>query len=608
MEFKEFEEKLSNINNQIFAFFLQIEEEEKGKINEVFGSLKQNLGEKNQILESFERQIKADEERHGKEIGVIEQSIQIVKGTPMQPIHDLAAKKAESEAKKAEEQKNALLVIRRMRSEMAHRINSLNKELTVALKERTVLLDEEEKNFKNREAELVRRENIDLSKTNEANIKEYGELEKSLLDINDAKGIAEVKKKILGIRARGLADQETIKNKYEFQIFENILEFKRYYEKIVLENSLISEDYSLKIKALEKQRDESEAAENLKCTLACLDLDQAYLELEKAELLHEIEFQKEIFDREMVLKEEILGSKTDHDASKNRNVLEYHKFASETDRIQFETYKPMEAAISVNVKKECDFVLGNLSEVAEIFQANLLSIVAKTWETKKRLRQDLSRYLVISLKDDLTLIKPNYLGALATIEKECLEYYKLQNKRFTNFLKAIENQTKALLGEIKNTMDIFLNYYHDEQMFRKTMDKKIFDELDRGFQGASEAITADHDKAVSNQHLYAAAMKKARLDFATEMAEKTEKILRNHSEGQKQLSDKIKQADEDQKTQLAKNENDYLAFQRSSKNKVSELKSSFNDNLVFHERDLDKKYKASLLKNQKERKAKIRSL
>jgi hypothetical protein len=310
----------------------------------------------------------------------------------------------------------------------------------------------------------------------------------------------------------------------------------------------------------------------------------------------------------MVLKEEILGSKTDHDASKNRNVLEYHKFASETDRIQFETYKPMEAVISVNVKKECDFVLGNLSEVAEIFQANLLSIVAKTWETKKRLRQDLSRYLVISLKDDLTLIKPNYLGALGTIEKECLEYYKLQNKRFTNFLKAIENQTKALLGEIKNTMDIFLNYYYDEQMFRKTMDKKIFDELDRDFQGATEAITADHDTAVSSQHMYAAAMKKARLDFSAEMAEKTEKILRNHQEGQRQFSDKIKQADEDHKTQLAKNENEYLAFQRASKNKVSELKSSFNDNLVFHERDLDKKYKASLIKNQRERKAKIRSL
>jgi hypothetical protein len=184
----------------------------------------------------------------------------------------------------------------------------------------------------------------------------------------------------------------------------------------------------------------------------------------------------------------------------------------------------------------------------------------------------------------------------------------LQNKRFTNFLKAIENQTKALLGEIKNTMDIFLNYYHDEQGFRKSMDKKIFDELARGFQVATDGVTQDHENAVQNQHLYAAAMKKARSDFASEMAAKTAKTLQNYADGQKQLNDKIKQANEDHKTKLAKNENDHSAFLRNSKNKVSELKSSFNDNLVFHERDLDKKYKASLVKNQRERKAKIRSL
>ncbi|HBP26045.1 MAG TPA: hypothetical protein DD618_03745 [Acholeplasmatales bacterium] len=310
----------------------------------------------------------------------------------------------------------------------------------------------------------------------------------------------------------------------------------------------------------------------------------------------------------MALKEEIMGSRADHDASKNRNVLEYHKFATETDRFQFETYKPMEAAISVNVKKKCDFVLGNLSEVAEIFQANLLSIVEKTWDTKKRLRQDLSRYLVVSLKDNLTLLKPNYLGVLETIERESLEYYKLQNKRFTNFLKAIENQTKAILGEIKNTMDIFLNYYHDEQGFRKSMDKKIFDELARGFQSATDAVTRDHENAIQNQHLEAAAMKKTRLDFASEMAAKTEKVLRSYSESQKQLNDKIKHAGEDHTAQMTKNESDHAVFLRNSKNKVSELKSSFNDNLVFYERDLDKKYKASLVKNQRERKAKIRSL
>jgi len=43
MNFKEFEERISNINNQIFAFFMQIEEEENKQINDVFQSLKQNL-------------------------------------------------------------------------------------------------------------------------------------------------------------------------------------------------------------------------------------------------------------------------------------------------------------------------------------------------------------------------------------------------------------------------------------------------------------------------------------------------------------------------------------------------------------------------------------
>ena len=167
MNFKEFEERISNINNQIFAFFMQIEEEENKQINDVFQSLKQNLDSQKNILVDFERQLKEDDDQYQSKIAALEKEILNIASEPETYLHILEEKKAFLSQKKNDEQKRILALQRRRRSEFAHRINTLNKELSLLLKEHNNQLEEEEKNYKAKETELMRRMNIDLQKANE---------------------------------------------------------------------------------------------------------------------------------------------------------------------------------------------------------------------------------------------------------------------------------------------------------------------------------------------------------------------------------------------------------------------------------------------------------
>ena len=118
---------------------------------------------------------------------------------------------------------------------------------------------------------MLRRQNIDIQRSVSNNIKEYGDLEKKLLDINDGKSIIETKKKIKKIRIAGLKEQMNIKNKYAQLLYQNSLEYAKFYEKMMLNHELNNEEFGLKIKALEAEKQEIELLEKSDAAVAELE-------------------------------------------------------------------------------------------------------------------------------------------------------------------------------------------------------------------------------------------------------------------------------------------------------------------------------------------------
>ena len=80
--------------------------------------------------------------------------------------------------------------------ELAHKITSLRKELSFLHKDNNTKLLDEEKNYRNREVELTRRLGIDLDRLNEANIKQYSDIERGILELEDVKLIKEAQRKL----------------------------------------------------------------------------------------------------------------------------------------------------------------------------------------------------------------------------------------------------------------------------------------------------------------------------------------------------------------------------------------------------------------------------
>ncbi|MGD9605191.1 MAG: hypothetical protein AB7V00_03410 [Bacilli bacterium] len=608
MNFKEFEEKISNINNQIFAFFMQVGEEEHQKIDEVFQTLKQNLDQKKLVLNSFEQQLLKDEKDYAEKIQVFENDIaNIIHEQPLL-LYVLDDKKNFINQEKLEEQNKIISYQRRRRSEFAHRINTLNKDMQTLLKEHNQHLEDEEKNYKTREAELNRRMNIDLQKANDQTIKDCGDLEKLLLETNDPTGIADLKKKIVAFRANGFKEQESIKNKYEFSFIENTLEFKRFNEKISLDNALTVEDFSTKIKAIEKKRNDLELADKIKLALFGFELDKQYLEWEKEQHLFAIDWEINNFAKQIAVKQQIDDEMKNYYLNHLNKNKEYHQMAYDVDTTQLNYYRPLESTISNDVKKQCDYLLESLSDCIEVFQANLIAIVENTWDLKKRLRNDLSKYLLVAIKDELPMIESHYCQELVEIERFCVEYYKLQNKRFLNFLKAVSVQTNNLLQEVKATIAVFKNYYLEEQNYRQEMDKKISNELTKGFNYALLHMTNDfHHQEVETKN-YQDKMEDEADKHRLSMIVKKQKVQENYQTQLNNLNEQIKKAELDHKRLIFEEENNYQLFIKTSKQKQSSLKRDFSDNLVNHERNLDKKYRLALQRNEKDRKSKIKAL
>ena len=606
MDFKDFEQQLNNVNTQISTLINQINNDQLNKKTTLFDKLKANIEQKRQILESLENQIHSDNETFETELKEIESLIHDLKIQTHEPKHDLEAKRLEFDQIKFDEMKAFQTTQRRKRSEIIHKINNLNKELTSVLKDNVNNLNEEEKNHRLKEQEIIRRMNIDLNRSNDANVKEYSDIEKKLLEINDTKGINDAKRKINKIRVIGFHEQASIKNKYDFQIFENSLDFKKYYEKNLLDSALISEEFNLKLKALDNQKNEIEYNDSLKIATLDLEYQKRVLDIEKENKIFEIENKKITNVNLFSLKKQSSIIRTNQNQSNYEHQSRFLQELNHTDSEQVKAFSPFQQSLTDDLKQQIDFIISSLANTLEIFKVQLISLIRNAWNVKKQTQVEFIQLL--THKIEAIVLDKTYLNHLNSLECLCDDFYKDSNNRFLTFTTSLNTIFKVMLIQIEELLRIYHEYQKEEVHFEKTYHKKIYDTLQQGYNNSSNSAKDQYE--VNNNKINAFLEKsnqeKKTQDDHLNEAIKAEVAL--YHENIKTIDEKRAQLEYETKAKINHDHQNYEEYVLNRKSRITNLKQSYNKNINHHKRVLEKKYKYSLKQNEKEKKFKIKGL
>jgi len=608
MVFKDFEKKIKGINKQIFDFFKETEENENSNITNIFTTLQNNFEDEKIGLETIEKQMITNNIVYQDRLKEIENLIHQVELTTKDPIYDIESKRAEFDSQKHVELNPVYVTLKKRKTEVVHKIGNLKKELANILKERSIVLADEEKKRKSRENELLRRLKIDIQRTIDGNIKEYGDLEKSLLDINDENTINSIMKNINSIRTRGLKDLAILKNKYALAVFENNLEFKKFEEKINLENNIDTNDYNIKIKELEIQKTEIEDEEAFAIQVYNFENEKNILlfEKENALFLNHVNTEK---DKEIIdLKYQDYQVKSTQNDSKHQAIRVFQKQVFNFDGAQYRAFKPIDTILSSNTKSEISFLLEGLVDIIDSFKENLISILDKTFKNKKEVNESLKHYLIISVKEKANDSSFYYKNVVTELQKKVESYYRNQRSRLRKLKNVISNMFVNLLKQVNSISDLIKEYQKEDLLLEKEYSKRIEDVLTDGYRNSLENCNIQYKRYCENLYKYENSLKREQLEKEENSKVCNLKIVQEYEYKLNQLEQKIKQFQFDFKSTADKEKTAFKHYVKNNKNKISQYKRICNENIIKHEKDLYKKYKEDLYNNETDRKNKAKEL
>jgi hypothetical protein len=404
MSFEDLKTQIDTIVNHIHEFFLQTNLEEKQNLEQVIFLLKDNFQKKNSVIESLEKEMVEKDSIYEQELKKIKTLSTKLESSNYTLKHNLDLKLQELEQQKAVELKSYLSAQKKKKNEIIHKITALKKELTLAHKENNGILQEEEKNYRMKEAEFIRRLNIDLERINSNSVNQYIDFEKSLLDTNDPKEINEAKKKINVIRLGTYKEELAIKNKYDLTIFENELEFRKFQENIILDNSIKNEEYRLKIKALEKEKNLLDLDENKTKDMMDFENERKMINFEKENYLFESQFLKDKAISIFQLQDESHQSSSKHFYNRFTAIKSIENETYDFDLKQTTQFEKISEILSHSMNCQNEFLLNKFIEIINNCKQELISILNYFWETKRANYQSFKDYLLIFLKESLFVI------------------------------------------------------------------------------------------------------------------------------------------------------------------------------------------------------------
>ncbi|MDD4076732.1 MAG: hypothetical protein PHT03_02005 [Bacilli bacterium] len=611
MNYKDFENYLSNFQTKITEYFQCSENEENNKINVIFSKLKHTLIGKQEAVEAWENEIINGENSYNREKDRLFQFAEELKKIDvyeLPPQHDIDLFKKDRANDQPETISNLLNTYKRKKHNINYKISNLKRNQLQKIKENNDSINEENRNYKNCEAELLRRQNIDIQRSIDNNIKEYGGIEKNLLDINDNKGISEAKKKIKKIRMAGLKEQMSIRNKYALLLYQNSLSFKKFYEKKMLDHALINEDFNLKIKNFEIEKQEIEYQEVINISVFESEMQKQLLILEKENELAKINAQSKISEQIIDLKKQIAGIDIKKGTYLLDKIIETEKDIFAFDQLQVKDYQENNLFFYNQLNGDCNFLYEFFILMTETFFRRIHFLIEEKYQLRYRLFYSLKEYLFIGNKDKLLQSEYNYQDVFIKADKLFEEFKQQRTDRLESFYKTLHHHMALITAKIKEVMAETEAWCREEENFINHLENQYAEILSDGFKNSvnvnqlsaksfTDNITAVFQKIDKeqgeNKKCYHDACQKIELDY------QNKNIAIDH---------KIKVYQEEIKDKIIQGQKSYGSYKKKSRHRIGQYKNNYNQNITQHEKALYKQYKEQLLENDTERQRKLKTL
>ncbi|HHX00271.1 MAG TPA: hypothetical protein GX740_03080, partial [Acholeplasmataceae bacterium] len=449
MDLKTIELEILKINEEFITYLDEANLDAEDNVNEVIQELKNKVDEKSTFIKSLESKLIGLDNDYQEKLNNFQNELETILKETKEVKFDLEKAKVELEKQKEEELKPFLQALKKQRSEITSKITSLKKELSFLQKENKNKLTEEEKNFKNREIEYTRRMDIDLTRASDANIKQYSELEKSILETEDVRKIREVQKKINSIRLVGIKENLEIKNKYAVLNYENQLAYKKFLEKVELDNQVLTEEFKQRMRNLEYELELLDLEEEEKIALLDLNNELKLREFERENELDLCKFEEEKANKYTNLHKELLDVMT---------VDNKEKFSSLTE-------------INSEMK---EFYLDQLTSHIEgnQYQVDLKQTIIN------KLLENLRQYIE-SFKDLLVVVYSDYINKRKILIEE---YLKQLNQQMTKFNNLVKIMVRNLDSQIKASISAIKEFWNETDQANKKLYNKLSNALNSGFK------------------------------------------------------------------------------------------------------------------------------
>jgi hypothetical protein len=608
MLLKDFESQLDKINRELTEYLQKAETEELEQTEKVFAVLEGGIAVKQSILSGLEADLDEKLRQYELDLKKIEAQIQSLETGKNKSLHHLPSKQEELEAKSNEKLRAFMQAQKKKKADLLQKINAFKRDLAAFHKENNYRLIDEEKDYRGREAELNRRLTIDVDRETDNNIKAYGEYEKTLLETNDDQQIEELKKKIKEIRVAGLESICSIKNKYAYSHFENNYGFKKFQEKVIMENALKTEESKILVRSLETEKQVLEQEEELAVFQANFENQKILLQLERENALHENQLRLEKQLEVLRLRQEGL----DLERAKAESVLkmqaDYRTELFSFAQSQTDSYRPVLDELNKTSDAVYARILESLREAVGVFQTNLILLLEVMLSEKKSANDRLKSVLLLAGAEHPPYSNFSYQDLLLRITKATEIRHRCQKQRLNEVRKIIAGIIDNILKQVDSLASTYVNYMQavrtEDQVYLDEIQKILSEgeQAQRAFDEGTVAKTDSGRTGTSNS------LRKQKHLLQKEAKQNELRIIREYNRKEQKLKEDSENYEADLRLRKKKTEDEDREFVRHCKQKMQDLKKHYSENIVRSEKELYYIYQDELEKNKTECRMKIHEL
>jgi len=608
MDLKTIELDLLKINEDFINYLDQVYLEIDDYLDNLKAQLQENVTEKSIILKSLEAKLITLDNEYQEKFYAFQNDLENILNEKYQDKYNLENEKITLEQQKEEELKPFFQTIKKQKAEIASKITTLKKELSAIQKENNTKLSEEEKNYKNREIEYTRKLDIDLTRANDANLKQYSELEKNILETEDVKLIKETQKKINEIRILGIKENLDIKNKYAVLNYENTLSYKKLQEKVELDNLVVTEEFKQRIKSLQYELELLDLEEEEKIGLLNLNNELRLSELERDNGLYMCEVEEERLNRYASSKKDYLDLKANENKDKYESLVNVNKEFHEFELSQLKTHLEGNIHQLTLSKPVLENLVNNLKQYYTAFINILLLVYNDYLKQREALVKDLINYFSGTHFENFYGVTVSYSLVKDAINPVIIEYLKAIENEVNKLNNLIKNLVNLLDSQISQTINNIDAFYQDVSNEYQVLHDKLKTNIDSFYLNTSNSLLKNFKSEKTNLQNEEIKDKEEYTKNVNELKEKAKKINEDFNIKKREILKRIELFKESIKVKKEKKKKELETYIKLSKIRIANYKKDYARKIQMHEKVEYKNYKDLVKQNKIEYKNRLSSL